>query len=301
MTGVTLVVNPAAGHGRAGRLVGPVAARLRDAGVRLTVEASTDYDHAFRLCRDAVRGGVDALAVLGGDGMVHAGLSACAWTDVPLGIVPAGTGNDFARSAGIPGRWRPAVDAIAAGHTRRVDLMTVEGDLNEGNSALVGSALSTGFDEVVAARAASLPLHLAGPSYAYAVFAELRRFRPFHYRLTVDGQVRELEAMLVAVANAGTIGGGIRIAPDFDLTDGLLDVTIVHPVRTGTLLRLFPRLYTGSFVHHPAIERFRTPAVTVDGTDLFGSADGEPLGRVPLACAAAPGALQLIVPERSAA
>ncbi|MHC3543670.1 hypothetical protein ACYJ2P_20020, partial [Bacillus velezensis] len=91
-------------------------------------------------------------------------------------------------------------------------------------------------------------------------------------------------------------GGGIRIAPDFDLADGLLDVTIVHPVPRRTLLALFPQLFTGGFVSHPAIERFRTDAIAVDGDGLFASADGEPLGHMPIACSAAVGALRLYVP-----
>lgn len=297
MRRVTLVVNPSAGHGRGRRLQESVAARLAAGGLAVEVRASTDYRDSFALCRDAVKARDDALVVVGGDGMVHAGLTACAWSGVPLGIIPAGTGNDFARSAGVPHRWQAATDAVLAGHTRVVDLMTAEGDLNEGTTAYIGSALSTGFDELVAVRAASMPLHLAAPSYAFAVFAELRHFRPLHYRLTMAGRVRELDAILVVVANAGIIGGGIRIAPDADLADGLLDVTIVHPVPRTTLFRLFPRLYTGTFVRHPAIERFRTPAITVDGTDLSGSADGEPLGRVPITCTVAPHALRVLVPK----
>lgn len=297
MRRVTLVVNPSAGHGRGRRLLEPVAARLAAAGLAVEARTSNDFHHCLRLCREAVAAGDDALVVVGGDGMVHAGLNACARTDVPLGIIPAGTGNDFARSVGVPHRWQAAADAIIAGEARKIDLMAAEGDLDEGPSAYIGSALSTGFDEKVAARAASLPLHLAAPSYAFAVFAELRRFGPLRYRLTQDGVTRELDAILVVVANAGIIGGGIRIAPDVDLDDGLLDVTVVHPVGRATLFRLFPRLYTGTFVRHPAIERFRTPRITVDGPDLRGSADGEPFGRVPITCTAVPRGLQVLVPR----
>jgi len=151
--------------------------------------------------------------------------------------------------------------------------------------------VSTGFDERVNSRANNAGLDLGALSYLGAVLAELRAFRPLRYRLVIDGQERELDAMLVAVANAGYFGGGIRIAPGFDLTDGLLDVTIVHPVSRGRLLTLFPRLRGRNFVKHPALEYLRATSVVVDGPGLHGMADGEPLGRPPLTCTAAPGAL----------
>lgn len=294
---VTLVVNPAAGHGRARRLVHPVLHQLDAAGLQVDTRLAHSYDDASTLCADAVASGTDALVVMGGDGMVHLGHNACAGTGVPLGIIPAGTGNDFARAAGLPARWREALDVIVAGVTRRIDLMRVDGHLARGSTEYVGSVLSTGFDERVGSRAARQPVDLGAPSYLVAVLQELRRFSPLRYRLTLDGEIRELDAMLVGVANAGVFGGGIRIAPDYDLTDGLLDVTIVHPVSRGTLLKLFPRLLTGTFITHPAVERFRTASITVDGDGLYGSADGEPIGAVPLDCAAAPGALTLFAPE----
>ena len=135
------------------------------------------------------------------------------------------------------------------------------------------------------------------PVYDVILDEELARFRPQSYRLTTADGVRELDAILVAVANAGIFGGGIRIAPGFDLDDGLLDVTIVHPVPRRTLLRLFPSLFTGGFVTHPAIERFRVASITVDGPDMLASADGEPLGPVPLACTARPRAVRIFVPQ----
>ena len=294
---VTLVVNPAAGHGRGRRLVHPVLHHLGSAGFQVDTRLAHSYDDAATLCADAVASGTDALLVMGGDGMVHLGLNACAGTQVPLGVIPAGTGNDFARAAGLPARWGDALDVIVAGVTHRIDLMRVDGHLARGGSEYVGSVLSTGFDERVASRAGRQPFDLGAPSYLVAVLQELRRFSPLRYRLTVEGETRELDAMLVGVANAGVFGGGIKIAPDYDLADGLLDVTIVHPVSRGTLLKLFPRLLTGTFITHPAVERFRTRAITVDGDGLYGAADGEPLGAVPLDCTAVAGALVLFAPE----
>lgn len=291
---VAVVANPAAGHGRGRRLLAAVLARLEGAGVSVAAHLPVHPEDAARACAEAVADGHDALVVVGGDGTVHIGVNACAGSGVPLGIVPAGTGNDFARAVGIPRRWADAVDTVLGGRTTSVDLMEVTDAAGE--QCFVGSVVSTGFDERVGRRAEALPVNLGAPSYAWGVLAELARFRPQRYRLTLADGVREFDAILVAVANAGFIGGGIRIAPDYDVADGLLDVTIVHPVPRRTLLRLFPSLFSGTFVRDPAVERLRVPTIVVDGPDMLASADGEPLGSVPLACAARPGALDVLVP-----
>ncbi|MFV0450945.1 MAG: diacylglycerol/lipid kinase family protein [Propioniciclava sp.] len=296
MRRLALVVNPASGHGRGGRLLGRIMTRFQAAGVRVDAFAASSWADAQALCVRAVSEGRDGLVVVGGDGMAHLGHNACAMGGGPLGIIPTGTGNDFARAVGIPPRWGEAVDAVIGDHTRTVDLMAVTGELHHGSSAYVGSVISTGFDALVAQRAERLPVDLGAPTYGFAVLQELRRFSPLSYTLEIDEDRRELSAMLVAVANAGIFGGGIRIAPDFDLTDGLLDVTIVHPVPRRTLLALFPRLFTGSFVSHPAIERIRAATVRVDVDQGAASADGEPLGRTPLTCSTAAGALRVFVP-----
>lgn len=299
----TLVVNPAAGRGRARRLLPRIVDALRAGrpGVDLEVVASTSATDAEDACRVAV-GTRDALVVVGGDGMTSLGLNAAAGSGVPLGIVPAGTGNDFCRGVGLPTRWREAVDVVLAGHVDHLDLMGVTGNLADARSErFVGSIVSTGFDERVNHRTNQLPVTVGALSYAWSTLAELRSFRPLRYRIELDDVPRELDAMLVAVGNAGVFGGGMRGCPDADVRDGLLDVTIIHPVGRGTLLRLLPRLFDGSFVRHPAVELARAQRVRVDGDGLWAMADGEDLGRVPLLCRAVPGALALFVPGPGAA
>ncbi|HRL48404.1 MAG TPA: diacylglycerol kinase family protein [Propioniciclava sp.] len=290
MRTLTLVVNPEAGHG-SGRLLTPrLEAGLTQAGIQPRIVLARSAEHAAQACSEAVASATGGLAVVGGDGMAHIGLNAAARSGVPFGILPAGTGNDFARSLGIR-HWRDGLAAIVRDSTCAVDLAEITGALYAGTRRYVGCVVSTGFDERVNFRANNAGLDLGALSYLGAVLAELRAFRPLRYRLVIDGQERELDAMLVAVANAGYFGGGIRIAPGFDLTDGLLDVTIVHPVSRGRLLTLFPRLRGRNFVKHPALEYLRATSVVVDGPGLHGMADGEPLGRPPLTCTAAPGAL----------
>jgi len=299
---LTLLVNPSSGRGRARRKLPWVVAELGDAlpDADVIVRITTDYADA-RAQASAVASALegDALLLMGGDGMTSIGLNGAASTGVPVGILPAGTGNDFCRGVGLPTKLDAAVEVIRAGHTEDLDLMSVDGELVDGSQRRwVGSILSTGFDEKVNWRTNHLPFSIGAPSYAYGTLAELARFKPLRYRIEIDGVPRELDAILIAVGNAGVFGGGMRGCPDADVRDGLLDVTIVHPVGRGTLLRLLPRLFDGSFKTNPAVELLRAHEVVVDGDDLFGMADGEDLGRPPFTCRVVPGAIRLYTPQR---
>lgn len=304
---VSLVVNPTAGRGRSRRLLPDVTAELLagmpDANLR--VYQAVDYAEAKLRCIAAVEGARpavagerrDSLVVMGGDGMMHLGLNAAAESGVPLGLIPAGSGNDFCRGVGIPAKAKAAARIVANGRTQDLDLMRVRGVLADGASERwVGSVVSTGYDARVNRRANAITLPLGSGAYTIAALAELATFEPVTYRMRFDGRERRQTAMLVAVANAGLYGGGMRIAPDYSMTDGLLDVTIIHPVSRATLLRLLPTMFSGGFVKDPAVERLRAMHVTIDGDELYGMADGESLGDVPLDLAAVAGALTVFVP-----
>lgn len=295
---ITLLVNPEAGRGRGRRRVPEVSEALAKAlpGRHVEIELTTDQRDAELRAVEAVAraAGGGSLVVMGGDGMASVGLNACAGTAVPLGIIPAGTGNDFCRGVGLPTSIAGAVEAIRAGRTRRMDLMSVTGSLSrQQTQRYVGSVVSTGFDERVNRRTNGLPVSVGTASYLFSVLTELRSFKPLRYNLTIDGRERSLDAMLVVVGNSGLFGGGMRICPDADVYDGLLDVTIIHPVPRSLLLRLLPQVFTGGFARHPAAELIRAREVTVDGPGLFGMADGEELGRPPFACEVCPGAVSV--------
>ena len=302
---VTLVVNPTSGRGRAGRLLPRVCADLLTAfpEIHLRVHRTTSFADARLRCIQAVdaarpaRPGEppDSLLVMGGDGMAHLGINACAGTDVPLGVIPAGTGNDFCQGAGLPSSTAHAIAATGEGRVRRIDVAQVTGVLAGGaQRRFVGSVISTGYDARVNRHANAIPSRLGRLAYGWAALAELSTFEPLPYRLTLDGQTEELPAMLVAVANAGVFGGGMRVCPDARVDDGALDVTIIHPVSRATLLRLLPAMYNGSFVRDPAVERRRAREVRIDGDGLYGMADGEELGDVPLTVRCLPGSLPVL-------
>lgn len=308
---MTIVVNPSAGRGRARRVLPKVIAELVQGlpDTHLQVHQASSFDdarlrtiQAVERARPAVPGGpADSLVVVGGDGMAHLGVNACAGTDVALGIIPAGTGNDFCRGMGIPTALSAATRTLIDGRVGRVDVMLAEGDLADGaQRRYVGCTVSTGYDARVNVRANAITLPLGPLAYGYVALAELATFDPLRYRIEVDGEHRELPAMLVAVSNSVFFGGGMRIAPGADVHDGLVDVTIIHPVSRMTLLRLLPTLYTGGFLKDPAVEVVRARSARIDGDELVGMADGEALGQTPLTVTAQPGALRVHLPrERS--
>lgn len=303
---ITLVVNPGAGRGRARRMLPRVCAELLTAmpDVHLRVYQTDSYAEARRRTVAAVRDarpnqtGVrnDTLVVMGGDGMAHLGLNACAETGVSLGIIPAGTGNDFCRGLGIPANIMSATRAIVEGNLRHIDLARATGAVHGPQPRYVGSVVSSGYDARVNRRTNAISLPLGPLAYGYVALSELATFEPVEYRLVIDGKPRNLPAMLVAVGNSGYFGGGMQICPNYDLTDGLLDVTIVHPVSRGTLLRLLPSLYSGKFVRCPAVELLRAGQVEIAGSSLFTMADGEELGGVPMRVESRPKALSVYVP-----
>ena len=294
---LTLVVNPGSGGGRAGRVLPQVARQLRDAlpSTELHIIQSSSWRDARNHLRAAAlsaREG-DSVVAMGGDGMAHLGLNACAHTDAVLGIIPAGTGNDFARAVGIPNGLRDAASVIVDGTPSRIDLSRVT---NASGQRYVGAVVSSGYDARVNRATNDTRLRFGSLSYGVIALRELANFDALHYRITIDGVTRELDAMLIAVANTGIIGGGMRIAPDADYTDGILDVTIVHPVPRGKLLRMMPKLYSGAFITDPAIERLEVTSIRIDGDDMFVMGDGEELGEVPATIECDPGALRVYTP-----
>lgn len=301
---VHLVVNPTAGGGRAGKQLPSVVAQVRRTFAQqpVRVHRATSVEHARQCLRDAIdtRHDDDVLIVMGGDGMMHLGLNTVAGTEIGLGMIPAGSGDDLCRGLGIPvGDTEAALDLLA-GEPRPVDLMQV-------GQHWVGSIVASGFDARVNLRANRMRFPRGRLQYPVAVAAELATFRPLQYRLTIDGgQVREFEAMLVAVGNTTSFGGGLKICPEAEPDDGLLDLTIIHPVSRRTLVGIFPKIYSGSFTHLDVVEQLRCREVVLDGalpddgsttpTPLTVMGDGEELGPTSRTITCRPGALRVFAP-----
>jgi diacylglycerol kinase (ATP) len=291
---VGLVVNPASGRGKAARVAPAVQARLRTLGCASEILESRSSDHASELAA-AAASRHEIVAAVGGDGMVAFVAQGILGTSSALGIIPAGTGNDFAANLGYP-RRRPldAVAVLAGGIRRRVDVGRIEG----GRAFLC--VAGAGFDSEVN-RAANRIRGLRGPAvYLVAVLRTLRSFTPARFDLILDGEREEPKGMFVAVGNAASYGGGMRITPSARLDDGLLDVCIVGEMNRGSLLGQLPRLYSGRHIRHPAVRTVRARRISIDADRrFFLYADGEEVGPLPVTLSVEPGALEVIVPGAS--
>ncbi|GAA2484303.1 diacylglycerol kinase [Terrabacter carboxydivorans] len=293
---VALIVNPTAGKG-VGRQLGEQTRRLlREAGHDVVEVSGSDYAQARERARSVVAEGVDTLAVVGGDGMVHLGVNLCAGTPTRLAVVAAGTGNDFARNLGLPVRdARASVGLLTEGHTRRVDLGRVRDAV--AGERWFGGVLGAGFDAVVNARAQRMTWPRGQMRYNLAVLRELPVFRPIPYAVELDGRRLETRAMLVAVANTTSFGGGMRVCPDADVADGLFDVMIVHALSIPAFLRVFPKVYSGTHITHPAVEIHRARRVRLEASGIHSQADGETFADLPIDAEVVPGALRVVTPS----
>lgn len=319
---VAVLTNPAAGRGGARSARDAVVRHLRDAGIAVQAIEGRDAGDALGRARrlvtnhlqtdpaqarsvtnhhDQAAGAppqhpndpaepIDALVVVGGDGTVNLGLQATAGTDVPLGIIPAGTGNDIARCVDLVGDGvtpQTLAARIAAGQPRRIDLAQV-------GERRFATVLAAGFDAKVNERANTMRWPRGPMRYNLAIVAELRTFRPISYVLDLDGTTLRAEAMLVAVGNGPSFGGGMRIAEGARLDDGLLDVVLIGPMSRPRLVRLFPQIYSGAHVERPEFTRHRVRRVTVAAPGIVGYADGERLGPLPLSVECLPGAGRIL-------
>ena len=289
---IALITNPTSGRGKGARARDLAVTRLRDAGLVVRNLAGRDADEALDLARQCVRDGIGALVVCGGDGMVHLGVQAVAGSATPLGIVPAGTGNDVARYFDIP-RTDPVaaadlvVDRLTNGQVRTVDLA-------RSGAKFFVTVMAAGFDAVVNERANRMTWPKGQMRYNIATLAELRTFRPLAYTLDLDGEQRRLDAMLVAIGNGPSFGGGLRITEGALLDDGYLDVVIIKPMSKAGLVRTYPKLFKGTHVTHPQYEHHRVRSVTVAAPGIVAYADGERFGALPITVECVPGALNVL-------
>ncbi|WP_104523869.1 diacylglycerol/lipid kinase family protein [Blastococcus atacamensis] len=288
---VAVLVSPAAGRGRARARADAVLAGLRDAGLTPHVLPATTGADAETRAAAAVAQGTGAVVAVGGDGTAHAALQAVAGTSVPLAVVPAGTGNDLALALGLPAdpvvAARAAAADLLAGRSRTIDAGRTEG-------RWWATVLCCGFDSAVTDRANRLRWPRGRRRYDLAVLVELARLRPYEVTLTLDGEPRTLAATMVAVGNTPWYGGGLKMCPAADPTDGLLDVTVVELGSRLELIRSKPRLADGSHVQHPAVSVHRARRVELGCAGVTTYADGEPVAPLPAVTECVPAAVRVV-------
>jgi diacylglycerol kinase (ATP) len=298
---VTALTNPASGHGAAIRAAQIAIARLQHRGIEVVEIIGDDAEDARYLAGAALERGTDALMVTGGDGVVSNALQILAGTDVPLGIIPAGTGNDHAREFGIPTKDpEAAADIVVDGWTENIDLGRIQrGKGRNGCDKWFGTVAAAGFDSLVTDRANRMSWPHGRLRYYLAMVAELSQLRMLPFRLVIDGtQEIDADITLAAFGNTRSYGGGLLICPAADPTDGLLDITMAHSASRTKLVRLFPTVMKGTHVNLDEVSTARAKSIRVECPGINVYADGDFACALPAEISAVPAALQILRPAR---
>jgi diacylglycerol kinase (ATP) len=279
-----LAINPSSGHGK-GAIVGEkVTAYFDQRNLDYRVFSSRSakgLKSELELFLDTHS--CEGVISVGGDGLAHLVLQLVVPRSIPFAVIPAGTGNDIARALG----WSledstKYLDHITTNQASAIDLGNVD-------SEWFAAILSTGFDSVVNEKANAMVWPRGPQRYNVAMALELPRFTPIEYQITTDTRTFTTEAMLIAIANGRSYGGGMLVCPHAKLHDGLFDVMILRPVSKIEFLKVFPRVFSGSHITHPAVEIFRTKKITL-AADAIAYADGERIGPAPVSAECIAGA-----------
>lgn len=289
VTEIHLLVSPRGGRGRAAAAAATVRRVIEEAGHTPVDVSGASAAESEAAAITAVAGGARRLIAVGGDGSLHLALQAAAGSDTVLGLVPAGTGNDYARAFGLHGLSVEQSTERALGPAQAVDAIST------GSGRWAAFNVMGGFCVDVNRRAERMRFPKGPSRYTAATLLTLPGLRHRELAVTVDGERSQFRSAFFAVANTATFGGGMAICPDADAQDGLLDVCVVGAVNRITLLRLLPAVFDGGHVGHRHVHLFRGRSVTVESLDsepLDLLADGEPLAPAPLTATAAPGAVR---------
>jgi diacylglycerol kinase (ATP) len=271
-----VVVNPKAGLGAAASLATQVVGFLQSRGISYRMISPNSAAETKSLVRESLQSGETArLLSVGGDGLFHLLLQFAIEFKVPLAIAPGGTGNDFYRTLGwFDYELADYLEHLLATEPTLVDVGVVDGEY-------FGAVLSSGFDSVVNERANRMKWPKGPAKYNVAIALEFPKFKAIEFKIFADEKVFEVEAMLIAIGNGKSYGGGMRVCPDSDLHDGLFDVMILHPVSKLEFIKVFPTVYKGTHIEHPQVEVFRASQIRIESSAVA-YADGERIGQLPV-------------------
>lgn len=298
MRDVIVIANPESGRGKGGAARDAAVARLRELGLHVSVHTGSSAAETRRCAEEAVAAKPDALVLVGGDGTVAAVIDVLIGSDIPLVLVPAGTGNDLARSLGIPygsaASAAKAATAVVHGTVQTLDVG--EATCPDGEARFLTVA-ALGFDAAVSERTNLLRWPRGRARYYLALIIELVRLRALRFTVRIDGVQSPVSAgTLIAIGNTRSYGGGMPVCPDADPHDGILDVVRIASVGRLQLIRLFPQLLRGTHVQLPQVTTTRATEIEVAAPGLIVYADGERVGTESVRIRTIPGALRILLP-----
>ncbi len=282
-----LAINPKSGRGHALKRALIAKEYFADCGFPVAlVEGNSVADFRAKLIFELEDRSISGVVAFGGDGFIHEIIQHVVPREIPLGVIPCGTGNDFARSIGIYQlSLTQQLALIAQSESRSIDLGRV-------GSTWFAAILSSGFDTLVNERANRMKWPKGRMRYNIAMIEKIIALRTHSYRMRLDGDSVDVEATLVTVANGPSYGGGMKVCPDAALTDGLFDVMVLARVSRRELLKVFPKVYTGRHVGHPAVTFYRCREIEITGSGSS-FADGEPISSLPLTAQCVSNALKV--------
>ena len=271
-----VVVNPKAGVGAAASLATQIVGFLQSRSISYRMISPNSAVETNLLVREALqKNEVTKLLSVGGDGLFHLLLQLAIEFKVPLAIAPGGTGNDFYRTLGwFESDLTEYLEHLISTEPSLVDVGVVDGEY-------FGAVLSSGFDSVVNERANKLHWPKGPAKYNAAIVLEFPKFKAIDFKIYADEKILEVEAMLIAIGNGSSYGGGMQVCPDADLQDGLLDIMILHPVSKIEFIKVFPTVYKGTHIEHPQVEVIRAKRVRIESAAIA-YADGERIGQLPV-------------------
>jgi diacylglycerol kinase (ATP) len=271
-----IAINPTAGHGKGSVIGKKVIDFFSSNSLAYQVFSGSDAEE-LRSALEAFlnKEKCEAVISVGGDGLAHLILQLCVPRRVPFAVMPAGTGNDFVRTLG----W--SLDDVKDYLGQVVSVPPAPIDLGIVDSEWFAAILSTGFDSIVNERANSLTWPKGPQRYNVAIALELPKFKPIEYEITLDNQEIKTEAMLIAIGNGRSYGGGMYVCPQAQMHDGLFDIMVLEPVSKIEFLKVFPKVYSGSHISHPKVKMYRSHRVSLIA-DAVAYADGERIGPAPI-------------------
>jgi diacylglycerol kinase (ATP) len=289
---IIILLNPTAKRGQARRLLERALKVFRRQNVQFEVRESQSSQNLLELARGARKEKPDLIVSAGGDGTHHYVINGLFKSEVPLGLLPMGTGNDIAKGVGMPMDVQAAAKALLSGQVREIDLAQTEG-------AVYACIAGVGFDSTVTRYANEHARWLSGSlAYTWSLLRCLPDYGPKQLEIIADGESFSQDVVFAVVGNNVSYGGGIRLAPRAKLDDGLLDICIIPYMSRLELLRWVPRAYRGEHLQHPRIQYLQSRKITLRAsspTELFG--DGEFLQELPATIEALPRALRVIAPR----
>jgi diacylglycerol kinase (ATP) len=292
MKTLLIVANPRSGRGRSLRVAEEFARIAKDSGFDCILISDFGIERMKASIQQVLKSGdpkIDGLVSIGGDGLLHTLLPLIAEHQLPFTVIPTGTGNDFAREIGTTRKSHQEILKTLSSLPCKIDSVVISSQNSQDRACQV---LSLGFDALVNERANRFSRVRGKLKYVVATIAELPLFKPLDFNITIDGVDYSKKAMLIAIANGPSYGGGMKICPEAKFDDGLLDVLILSKVSILELIRVFPKVYSGSHVRHPAVEIIRGREITVDAP-AKAFADGEFIAELPISVRVEPASLQV--------